>query len=282
MRRPGLGERLLTHAALIAVCAVTLYPVLWVVDLAFQPGGGLEPGFLPSPGAWRLDNLVAVVSVRAPDGTLLFWRQLWNSVLVAGLTTILALSVASTAAYALSRYRFPGRAGGIRFFFVTQMFPGIVSAIPLYIILDRLGLIGSLWGLVLVYGTTAVPFSVFMLKGFFDQVPIELEEAARVDGASWREVFFRIVLPLVRPGLAVTGLFAFLTAWNEFALAAQFLSTEATYTLPIVLQQYVGAYSARWNLFAAGAVVVAIPVVLLFYALQRHLVSGLVQGGVKG
>jgi len=282
MRRPDLWERLLTHAALIAVCAVTLYPVLWVVDLAFQPGGGLEPGFLRSPGAWRLDNLVAVVSVRAPDGTLLFWRQLWNSVLVAGLTTILALSVASTAAYALSRYRFPGRAGGIRFFFVTQMFPGIVSAIPLYIILDRLGLIGSLWGLVLVYGTTAVPFSVFMLKGFFDQVPIELEEAARVDGASWREVFFRIVLPLVRPGLAVTGLFAFLTAWNEFAPAAQFRSTEATYPLPIVLQQYGGAYSARWNLFAAGAVVVAIPVVLLFYALQRHLVSGLVQGGVKG
>ncbi|MHC4391947.1 MAG: sugar ABC transporter permease [Planctomycetota bacterium] len=282
MRRPSKLERALTHAVLIALCLLTLYPVIWVVDLAFRPGASLQPGLLPSPGEWSLQNIRAVMSTVDAAGNGLFWRQLANSVGVALLTTVLALSVSCTAAYALSRYNFPGRERGLRFFFITQMFPGVVSAVPLYILLDRVGLIDNLFGLVLVYGTTAVPFSVFMLKGFFDQIPIDLEEAARVDGASPQSVFFRIVLPLAKPGLAVTALFSFLTAWNEFVLAATFLNTEVQYTLPVVLQQHIGAYSARWDLFAAGALLVSIPVVALFYALQRHLVGGLMQGGVKG
>lgn len=282
MRTPPAAQRALVHLVLVPVTLLVLYPVIWVADLALRPGASIEPALLPDPAAWSLANFRAVVGTRDAEGRSLFWHQLANSLFVAAATTAGSLALACTAAYALSRREFPGRQAGLRFFLVSQMFPGVVSAVPVYIILDRIGLVGSLWGLVLVYGATAVPFSVFMLKGFFDQVPRDLEEAARVDGASEATIFWRVVLPLVRPGIAVTALFSFMTAWNEFVLAATFLSRESSYTLPVVLQQNVGAYGARWDLFAAGALLISVPVVLLFYALQRHLVSGLLAGAVKG
>jgi arabinogalactan oligomer/maltooligosaccharide transport system permease protein len=154
--------------------------------------------------------------------------------------------------------------------------------IPLYVLLDVLGLLDALLGLVLVYATTAIPFCVWMLKGYFDTIPRDLEEAAIVDGASPAMIFWRIVLPLSRPAIAVTALFSFMTAWNEFILAATFMNAETAFTLPVVLQRYVGEYSTEWGHFAAGAVLVSIPVVALFYALQKHLVGGLTAGAVKG
>src|SRR5690606_8788603 len=152
----------------------------------------------------------------------------------------------------------------------------------LYVLLDRLGLLSSILGLVLVYATTAIPFCVWTLKGYFDGLPRELEEAARIDGASTLQVFVRVVLPLAKPGLAVTALFSFMTAWNEFILASTFLTDETSYTLPVLLQSAVGKYSSDWGLFAAGAVLTSIPVMALFYLLQRYLVGGLTAGGVKG
>jgi arabinogalactan oligomer/maltooligosaccharide transport system permease protein len=193
-----------------------------------------------------------------------------------------AIAVACSAAYAFSRFEFPGKRRGLRLFLVSQMFPAVVSAVPLYVLLDRIGLVDRLAGLVLVYATTAVPFSIWMLKGFFDQVPRELEEAARLEGASRWFVFRRIALPLARPGIAVTALFAFMSAWNEFILAATFMNGEARYTLPVVLEAYVGPYGAQWGLFAAGSAIVSAPVVVLFYVLQRDLVRGLAAGSVKG
>ena len=167
-------------------------------------------------------------------------------------------------------------------FLVVQMFPGTLLLIPLYVILDALGLLDSIAGLVLVYSTTAVPFCVFMLKGYFDTIPKDLEEAAWIDGASRFGLFWHVVLPLSRPAIAVTALFSFMTAWNEYILAETFLNDEASYTLPVVLQHYVGDKSAQWGAFAAGAILVSLPVMALFYLLQRHLVSGLTAGGVKG
>ncbi len=134
----------------------------------------------------------------------------------------------------------------------------------------------------LVYGITAIPFCVFMLKGYFDTIPREMEEAALMDGASQFVIFWKIVLPLAKPALAVTALFSFMTAWNEFILAATFMNDERMFTLPVALQRYVGDYTTEWGLFAAGAVIVSIPVVALFFALQRNLVVGLTAGGVKG
>jgi arabinogalactan oligomer/maltooligosaccharide transport system permease protein len=182
----------------------------------------------------------------------------------------------------MSRFGFPGRERGLQLFLVTQMFPGVVMAIPLYILMDELGLLNSLVGLSLVYSTTAIPFCTWNLKGYFDTLPKELEEAALMDGASRWVTFTRIVLPLARPALAVTALFSFMTAWNEFILAATFLSDARAYTLPVVLNSYVNNYGTEWGHFAAGAVIVSIPVMALFFVLQRHLVEGLTAGGVKG
>ncbi len=155
-------------------------------------------------------------------------------------------------------------------------------AIPLYILMDELGLLNSAFGLALAYAATAVPFCTWNLKGYFDTIPKELEEAARMDGASQWVIFTQIVLPLSKPALAVTALFSFMTAWNEFILAATFISDERAYTLPVLLQSYVGDFEAKWGLFAAGALIASLPVMLLFFILQRHLVEGLTAGSVKG
>ena len=212
----------------------------------------------------------------------LFGQQLFNSLVVASATSIVGVTLSASAAYGLSRWDFPGRDQGMNAFLVTQMFPGVVMAIPLYILLDVMHLLDSMTGLVLVYATTAVPFSVWTLKGYFDSIPFALEEAAMLDGASRWMTFTEIILPLARPALAVTGLFSFMTAWNEFILAATFMGDPRSFTLPVVLQAYVSDYGTEWGHFAAGAIVVSMPVMTLFFALQRHFVEGLTAGGVKG
>jgi len=154
--------------------------------------------------------------------------------------------------------------------------------IPLYLIMDYLGLLDQMLGLVLVYSTTAIPFCVWMLKGYFDTIPKELEEAALMDGASTAMVFWKIMLPLSLPAVAVTALFSFMTAWNEFILAAVFMNSRDHYTLPVGLKLLVGQFSSDWGYFGAGAILVSLPVVALFFALQKNLVGGLTAGGVKG
>jgi arabinogalactan oligomer/maltooligosaccharide transport system permease protein len=161
------------------------------------------------------------------------------------------------------------------------MFPGILMSVPLYFLLSRLHLLGTVSGLVLVYSTISVPFSIWMLKGYFDALPKSLEDAALLDGAGDWTIFWRILLPLVRPGLAVTALYSFMGAWNEYILAATFLSSDERYTAPVVLKNMVGEYSTDWGPFAAGSLIVSVPVMAAFFFLQRHLVAGLLSGAVK-
>lgn len=281
-KRDMIIRQIVFNAILIIVCLIVLYPVLWVVMMAITPNeiAGVSSSLIPQQVTF--DNFIDVVSRVDDYGNHLFLHQLKNSVLVAAITTALGVLLACTAAYGFSRLNFVGRQLGLQAFLVTQMFPGVVMTIPLYILLGKLGLLNSIVGLVLVYSVSALPFCVWNLKGYFDTIPKELEEAAIVDGASRIRIFVTIVLPLARPAIAITALFSFMTAWNEFILAATLMNSELAYTLPVALKQYVGAQSVQYGLFAAGAIIVSVPIMALFFALQKHLVGGLTAGGVKG
>lgn len=278
------------HAGLISFTLVTIYPVLWVLALAFsgQQSVGIvdlpkDPSFLerargvlPWPAHFSVKNFVDVMTEQP------FGRWLLNSVMVSVMTTVLGVFLACTAAYAFSRFRFPGRDTGMLAFLVSQMFPGTLMLIPLFIIIVKwLGLGNTFWGLVIVYATTAIPFCVWMLKGYFDTIPVDIEESAVIDGASRQTIFLRIILPLAKPAIAITALFSFMTAWNEFILASVFLEAESMYTAPVGLRFFVGGFSSQWGFFAAGSVIVSLPVVILFLYLQKYLVSGLTAGSVK-
>ena len=281
-QRPHLVLTILTYAALTVLVAVVLYPVLLVCKKAFEPGRQFALSASPVPTALTLDHFSELFTSRGANGELLFLRHALNSIVVALLTTVVGVSLSCTAAYALSRFRFPGRKTGLTMFLVVQMFPATLLLLPLYVILNKLGLLNSIAGLVLVYSTTAIPFCVWTLKGYFDSLPRELLEAARVDGAGPVKIFWSIVLPLARPGIAVTALFSFMTAWNEFIMASTFLTDDEKYTLPVLIQSSVGQFSADWGKFAAGALVTSVPVMIVFYVLQKYLVGGLTAGAVKG
>jgi arabinogalactan oligomer/maltooligosaccharide transport system permease protein len=282
VRRPNPLARASLYAALTVLTAAVLYPVMLVLKKAFEPGKSFALSPSPLPTTFSLEHFGALLSARGSAGELLFLRHATNSLLVALATTAIGLALSCTAAYALSRFRFRGQRTSLTAFLVVQMFPATLLTLPLYVLLDRLGLLNSLSGLVLVYATTSVPFCTWTLKGYFDTLPRDLEEAARIDGASAVQIFWRIMMPLARPGLAVTALFAFMSAWNEFILASTFLTDERSYTLPVLVQSTVGEYSADWGLFAAGSLLTSLPVMALFYFLQRYLVGGLTAGSVKG
>ena len=281
-RRTSPVESVLSHAALLLATAFALYPITWVVSTALTPGGGAATASaLPIPHHPSLDNFRVVLGFGSAHPTL-FARQLGNSLVVAVLTATVAVLIATPTAYALSRFRFVGKELGVRTLLATQMFPTVASAVPLYLILSALHLLDTHAGLVLVYASTAVPFAIFQLRGAFNAIPKDLEEAAMVDGATRAQAFLKVALPAARPAIAVTALFAFMSAWNEFILAATLLSRESAFTLPVVLQSYVGEHDAAWGPFAAGAILVSVPVMALFYVAQRQLLSGLTAGGVKG
>jgi arabinogalactan oligomer/maltooligosaccharide transport system permease protein len=275
-------ESVLAHAVVLVGVVFAVYPLLWVVSVALSPGAmSSHARALPWPENPSLDAFGVVLGVR--DGHLVvFARQVANSLVVSLATATVAVAIATPAAYALARFRFVGKTWGLRALLATQMFPAVASAVPLYLLLEALHLLDSRSGLVLVYASTAVPFAIFQMRGAFEAVPVDLEEAAMVDGATRAGAFWRVSLPAVRPALAVTALFAFMAAWNEFILAATLLSRESAFTLPVVLQRYVGEHDTAWGPFAAGAIVVSVPVMALFYVAQRQLVAGLTAGGVKG
>jgi len=279
------------HAFLAVVVLVTIYPVLWVVTIACSGSQSLAIADLPAdptswdrlraivpwPARWSASNFTSVM------GDQPFARWMLNSAVVAVATTLVGVFLSCTAAYAFSRFKFPGRRTGMMAFLVSQMFPGVLTLIPLYIIIVQwLGLGSTRIGLVIVYATTSIPFSVWMLKGYFDTIPKELEEAAVIEGAGPGRIFWTIVLPLAKPAIAITALFSFMTAWNEFILAATFMDQELMYTAPVGLRFFVGGFQQQWGYFAAGSIIVSIPVVVLFLYLQKYLVSGLTAGSVKG
>ncbi len=264
------------HGTLIVATFIALFPVLWVVLSSFKPKAYIQSSEIRLIVEPTLENYRKVLF----DTNFPQWFL--NSVIVAAFTMVIGIAMSASAGYALSRFNFPGKRGLMWVFLLTQMFPVAILIVPIYTIMANLGLIDTKASLVIAYCTVAVPFCAWMLRGYFDTIPRELDEAAALDGLGPFGTFYRVILPLARPGLAVTAFYTFLTAWGEVAYAIAFMQTDDHYTLGAGLQQFVPQFSPRWDLLTAGAVLITIPAAIVFFFAQKHLVAGLTAGGTKG
>ncbi|WP_407703184.1 sugar ABC transporter permease [Streptomyces solincola] len=262
------------HAGLILAAVVAVFPVLWVLLTSLKPAK-----YATTTDFFRettFENYTGLLR----DTPFLTWFG--NSLLVAGLTTVLGVFTAATTGYAVSRFRFPGKRGLMWTLLITQMFPVAVLIVPIYNIMASIGLLNQAAGLVITYLTIAVPFCAWMMKGFFDTIPAEIDESGQVDGLTPFGTFWRLILPLAKPGIAVTAFYSFITAWGEVAYASAFMVGDENLTLAGGLQKFVNQYGAQWGPMTAASVLIAIPAALVFLFAQRHLVTGMSAGAVKG
>ncbi|GAB2930506.1 MULTISPECIES: sugar ABC transporter permease [Streptomyces] len=272
----GLAGSLTSHAVLVVASLIALFPIAWLVFLSLGPDKDdyLHPGRIP--GKMTFDNYAFVLQKTA------FFDWLVSTLVVSLGTTVIGVLISATTGYAVSRMRFPGYRKFMWVLLVTQMFPVAVLMVPMYEILSELQLIDSYLGLILVYCSTAVPYCAWLLKGYFDTIPFEIDEAGRVDGLTPFGTFARLILPLAKPGLAVAAFYSFITAFGEVAFASTFMLSDSKYTFAVGLQSFVSEHDAQQNLMFATAVLVAIPVSAFFYLVQKNLVTGLTAGGTKG
>jgi len=271
------------NASGLLVALLTLFPIFWMISTAFKPSQeiySLTPHLLPAHPT--LGNFSQVMSGQA-SGIGSFWLFFRNSLSVTLATVVLASLVSLLASVAVARFRFRFRASYLIMLLIVQMIPGQALIIALFLDFNRLGLLQNLGGLVLVYAAQALPVSIWMLRNFVATVPRDLEEAAAIDGAGPMRIFWRIMLPLVAPGLVATSIFSFITAYNEFIVALTFLGqAHSDYTLPIYVTYFFGRGGAQWGPIMAASTLYTIPVVLFFLLVQRRMASGLVAGAVKG
>lgn len=262
------------HATLVVASLIALFPIVFIVLVSIRgENGWTHPMEMEG---FTLSNYRHVL------GDTEFATWFLNSALIAGGTMLVGVFISASAGYAVSRMRFPGMRPLMWSFLLCQMFPVAVLIVPLYNILGKLGLLDSYGGLIITYCSVSVPFCAWMLKGYFDTIPTEIDESGRVDGLTPFGTFWRLIVPLARPGLAVTAFYTFLTAWGEVAFATSFMSSEKKYTLAVGLQTFVGPHRAEWGLMTASSVLIMIPAGLLFFFAQKHLVAGLTAGGTKG
>ena len=270
-------ERIGAYTVLSLFTAFSLYPILVVFSISIRPGDRL----LSKSLALIPENFTfqAYIDLFTKEP---FLRWLSNSLIVSILVTVFAVALAATAGYAFSRFKFKGRNSSMIALITTQMFPVTMLLLPLFIMLIWIGAYDSYIGLIIAYSATALPFTIWQMKGYYDTIPISLEEAATIDGASQFKIFYKIILPLALPALAITALFSFMTAWSEYLVAAVLIQDQDLFTLPMGLKSFSSNMEVAWGLYSAGAVMVSIPVVILFLSLSRWLVSGLTLGSVKG
>ncbi len=272
-----LWSHVWVHALVWLFVLFSIYPILQVVNISLRPGDQLYTTDLRLiPRDATLDAYRAILF----DKPFPTWLR--NSLLVSASTALIGVSLASLAGYAFSRSRFRGRGAALQGILVTQMFPATMLLLPLYMIMRKVQLVDTLLGVVIAYVATALPFCVWTMKGYYDTIPVDLEEAALIDGASRFQAFRRVTLPLSAPALVITGLFSFMTGWSEFIVARVMLPSAELHTLPLGLESLATTYQTEWANYAAGSVLVCIPVVVLFLVLSRYLISGLTLGGVKG
>jgi len=266
-----------SYAVLVLFSIIALYPVLQILNISLRPADRLlstSLELIPANATW--DNYIKLFTERP------FFTWLANSTFVAVVVTLTGVALASTTGYAFSRYSFVGKKVGMLSLLVTQMFPATMLLLPMYIMLVNLHLINTYLGIMITYSATALPFCIWQMKGYYDTIPVSLEEAGRIDGASQLQIFVRIILPLAAPALVITALFSFMSAWTEYVVAAQILQDTDLWTLPLGLKSFESNMGSEWGLYGAASVMVSIPVVILFLSLSRWLVSGLTLGSVKG
>lgn len=258
--------------------AVISYPLLWTLGLSFNEGTSLYSSSI-IPENFSLEHYIWLFT--DPDSMYLTWYK--NTLIVAAAVSVVATFIVALTAYSFSRYRFKGRKYGIYAFLILQMFPVLMGMVALYILLNIIGLLDSLAGLMLIYIGGAIPMNAFLVKGYFDTIPKELDESARMDGAGHFRIFFTILLPLAKPILAIVALFNFMMPFMDFLLPSIILRSEENYTLALGLFNFVNdQFSNNFTRFAAGSVLIALPIATIYLFLQKWLISGLTAGATKG
>ena len=266
------------HIFYILLCFLSLVPILYALQLSFSgSGGALSSGLSILPQDFTLDNYRRIITEKP------FLRWFSNSAVLAVLTMVIAIGFAVVAAYAFSRYRFRGRTGILKVLLLLNAFPQILSMFALFRLLKEMHMLDTKLGLVIIYAGSMCIFSIWNMKGYFDTIPTEIEEASKIDGASDFQLLWKIVMPLALPAIIVTAVMVLIFVWNEYLFSTTFLLNENSYTLAGGLYQLQSNdYSRSWSMFAAAAILVSLPVLVIFFCIQKYMVSGLTAGGVKG
>ncbi|MGZ3746294.1 MAG: sugar ABC transporter permease [Pseudobdellovibrionaceae bacterium] len=276
MRKLSINK-LLAWFSILLFSFFSIYPMLYVLGISLRGDNAFQSQSLE---IITKDSTVKNFIDLFTQTDFLIWMR--NSLMVSTGTTFLGVAFASTSAYALSRFQFRGRNMMLFSLLATQMFPPTMLILPFYIILSKLHLIDSFLGLFLIYSSTALPFCVWQMKAYYDTIPKELEEASVLDGCTHWQTFYKIILPVSAPALVITALFSFMASWSEYVVAAVVLQDPQLYTLPLGLRSFQASLATQWGLYAAGALIVSIPVLILFMSISRYLISGLTIGSVKG
>ena len=270
-------KRVVLYAFLIVITVITVYPIVQIFGISLRPANELYSTSLRIIPENASFEAYRTVLFKKDFGT---WLR--NSLIVALAVSVLGVSLASTSGYAFSRFKFKGKKSGLIVILMTQMFPATMLLLPLYVLMNKLGLIDTLIGIIIAYTATALPFCIWTMKGYYDTIPRDLEEAAVIDGTSELGAFLRVTLPLSAPALVITALFSFMAGWSEFMVARVIIHQKDLYTLPLGLENLTSTFQTEWANYAAGSILVCIPVVVLFLLLSKFLISGLTLGSVKG
>jgi arabinogalactan oligomer/maltooligosaccharide transport system permease protein len=262
---------------LILACVLAIYPALRVFSISLRPGNQLLSTSLDIiPANASLENYQKLFT----DRPFMVW--VWNSILVTAVVSTIGVAMAATSAYAFSRWKFKGRSAGLIFLLTTQMIPAGMLLIPIFLLLAKAQLLNSYRGVVLAYIVSSIPFSIWILKGYYDTIPVDLEESAMIDGATRLGTFTRIILPLSTPALAIVFLFNFMQAWQEFPVVYRLVTKENLWTWPLGINAMQGQFQTEWGMYAAASFLIMIPVLALFLYSAKWLISGLTLGSVKG
>jgi len=277
MKHQSLARRIISYLPLVLLLVFILFPFYWTFITSVKPEDELYGAAVTYwPRVITFESYKKLFTT-----TVNFLAAMKNSFIVASLTTMVSLTASTLAAYAFSRYEFAGRKSLMCIFLCNNMFPTVLLLIPLYTIMRKLGFLYTPASLVLSYTTFTIPFSVWLLLGFLNDLPMSLEEAALVDGCNRGVAFVKIILPILGPCLVATGVYIFMTSWNEYTFAMMFTNTD-TRTIPVALKSLIGQLGVQWDLLTAGGIVTIIPVCIMFFFAQKRLVEGLTAGAVKG